>query len=172
MNAISKWHLTRKTALGGAIALCALAALGVTALASAPGGGFVGSPPSRGTLAAHAEVDAGGITFQAKDPVDVLAGQTVVIPPGGFSGWHWHPGFALIVVKAGAVTITVGCSSHTYSAGQAFYETGTTPTEARNNGPVDVVALTTYVVPHTNPATPARIEATAPNCNGEDASDH
>lgn len=164
MNATSEWNFTRKTILGGFVATAALAVLGVTALATA-GGGFTATPPSRGTLAAHAKVHADGIRFQTKDPVDVVSGQVITYSPGGFSGWHTHPGFVLAVVKSGAITVTVGCTSHTYRAGQSFYESGTVPIMARNNGTVDAVVLATYVVPL---GSPTRLDvANPPTCDHE-----
>ena len=46
--------------------------------------------------------------------------------PGGSSGWHSHPGGAIIVVRQGTPTVyrAIGsqCQSTTYSAGDAFIE--------------------------------------------------
>jgi quercetin dioxygenase-like cupin family protein len=50
----------------------------------------------------------------------------ITVDPGGSSGWHSHPGGAIIVVKTGTLTVyrSIGsqCQSTTYSAGQAFIE--------------------------------------------------
>jgi quercetin dioxygenase-like cupin family protein len=164
MHTLRIRRAARKSILGGAIAAGALAAVGVTALATA-GSGFTATPSTRGALASNVRVHAGGIKVQTNGPIDVVSGQTITYIPGGFSGWHTHPGFVLAVVKSGALTITVGCSSHTYSAGQAFYETGTVPIMARNNGAQDTVVLTTYVVP---PGSPVRLEANPPSCDDDD----
>jgi len=128
-----------------AIALAGVAIFSVTALATS-GVGFVGGPAVRGTLAHDVHINADRLKFQTKDAADVVV-QTVTIATGGNSGWHYHPGFLLAVVESGSVTLTVGCSSNTYSVGQTFYETGTTPTIARNASAGQTVVRVTYVVP-------------------------
>jgi len=168
MNPTSTWRVTRRAILGFAVSVVALAVFGVAALAT-PGGGFTATPSTRGTLAADAKANAGGIKFQTKNAVDVVSGQMITYGPGGFSGWHTHPGFVLAVVKSGAITLTVGCSTHTYSAGQSFYESGTVPIMARNNGTVDAVVIVTYVVPL---GSPTRLDANPPaNCDQESQAD-
>ena len=48
----------------------------------------------------------------------------VVFAPGGYTGWHSHPGAEVATVKSGAVTLKRvrggECSIDTYTAGQAF----------------------------------------------------
>ncbi len=46
--------------------------------------------------------------------------------PGGTSGWHTHPGPAVISVVEGAVTVTNAndCVPRTYGAGEAFLDPG------------------------------------------------
>ena len=145
-----------------AIALAGVAFFGVTALAT-PGVLFSGSPnPAlRGTLTHDIQLNNDRIKFQTKDQTDVAV-QTVTIGPGGNSGWHYHPGFLLAVVESGSVTLTVGCVSNTYSVGQSFHETGTTPTIARSTQ--GAVVRVTYVVPK---GAPTRIDVPAsqiPTC--------
>jgi hypothetical protein len=54
--------------------------------------------------------------------------QQVVLAPGGHTGWHSHPGPAIAIVKSGALTLYSGddssCVGRTYSAGQAFVDSG------------------------------------------------
>lgn len=137
----------RKSVLIAAIGLGGVAIFGVTALAT-PGVGFVGSPnPAlRGTLTDDVQLNSDRIKFQTKDATDVAV-QKITIAPGGNSGWHTHPGFVLAVVESGSVTLTVGCESNTYSVGQAFSETGTTPTIAHNASEGQTVVRATYIVP-------------------------
>lgn len=149
-----------------AIGLAGVAIFGVRALASPPTGGFGATGvTARGTLSGDFHLNTDRIKFQIKDDVDVVA-QTISIPAGGASGWHWHPGFVLVVVQQGTVTVQVGCSVNSYPAGAAFHESGNTPTQASNMGTVPVIARVTYVIPHTSPVTPTRYEvASAPNCS-------
>src|SRR5437762_10698957 len=135
-----------KAILIAAIGLGGVAIFGVTALATS-GVGFHGSVPVRGTLTNAVHLNADRIKFQTKDEADVVV-QTITIDPGGNSGWHYHPGFLLAVVESGAVSLTVGCASNTYSVGQTFYDTGTTPTIARNASPGQTVVRVIYVVPN------------------------
>ena len=54
--------------------------------------------------------------------------QQIVIGPGGHTGWHSHPGPAVVIVKAGELTLYSSddptCTGRTYSAGQAFVDSG------------------------------------------------
>ena len=54
--------------------------------------------------------------------------QQIVIGPGGQTGWHSHPGPAVVLIKAGELTLYSSddptCTGRTYSAGQAFVDSG------------------------------------------------
>ena len=54
--------------------------------------------------------------------------QQIVIGPGGQTGWHSHPGPVVVLIKSGALTFfsgdDPGCTPRTYSAGQAFVDSG------------------------------------------------
>jgi hypothetical protein len=54
--------------------------------------------------------------------------QQIVIGPGGNTGWHSHPGPAVALVKSGELTLYSSddptCTGRTYSAGQAFVDSG------------------------------------------------
>lgn len=54
--------------------------------------------------------------------------QQIVISPGGSTGWHSHPGPAIVLVKAGELTLFSSedptCTGRTYTAGQAFVDSG------------------------------------------------
>jgi len=93
------------------------------------------------------------LRFFNKDEVKLLV-QKVTYAPGADSGWHLHPGVVLVTVAnppalTGAqVTRYVGCTSHTYSAGQSFIENGEqVPGKITNTGSVDAVLYATFIVP-------------------------
>src|SRR6266571_3799494 len=44
------------------------------------------------------------IKFQTKGPTDVRV-QTITFAPGGYSGWNHKPGFAIVAVQSGEVTV-------------------------------------------------------------------
>ena len=54
--------------------------------------------------------------------------QQIAIAPGGSTGWHSHPGPAIVLVKAGELTLFSSedptCTGRTYTAGQAFVDSG------------------------------------------------
>jgi quercetin dioxygenase-like cupin family protein len=83
--------------------------------ATAPSG-LVNIPVARGT-----NVSNGTIPLQIG--TDVAMAQ-ITVDPGGSSGWHSHPGGAIVIVKTGTLTVyrSLGsqCQTETYSAGQAF----------------------------------------------------
>ena len=83
---------------------------------------------------------------------------------GGHSGWHAHPGPAIVIVKSGEVTIQQAkdCSSRTYTAGQVAIEPAGHVHIARNTGTTTLELWITFLdVPvGANP----RIDAPDPGC--------
>jgi len=151
-----------KAILVAAIALATVAISGVTALATPGNSGFHPGPQLRGTLLSQdIHLNADRIKFQIKDATDVVV-QEIKQDVGGDSGWHSHPGFVVGIVKSGSVSITVGCATTIYSAGQTFLETGNTPVIARNASNTDPLVLeATYFVPK---GVPTRRDANPPTC--------
>lgn len=100
------------------------------------------------TLPQGVKVNADRIKFKAKNAVDVSV-VTLTIAPGGTTGWHTHPGFAVIAVSQGAGTLySADCSAKTFDAGQAFVETGDDPpTVFRNNSATPVVLTVSFFAP-------------------------
>jgi quercetin dioxygenase-like cupin family protein len=88
---------------------------------------------------------------------------------GGSSGWHSHPGIAVITVKTGQITLAVEpisggqCRVHTYHAGDTFLEHPANEQNGVNRGDAKTVVLVTFFrVPHGGSA---RIDQPAPgNC--------
>jgi quercetin dioxygenase-like cupin family protein len=151
------------------------AALAVTALGLAAGvltaGPARATPPAgvtteiqgSGATLAGFTIRAGGIRVESKD----AAGFTVAhltFAPGGTTGWHAHPGPALVIVKTGTVTrySARDCTAQTYAAGQAFVENGPTDENlVRNDGSVPAETIVTLITP---PGAPIRGDA-PPACN-------
>ena len=78
--------------------------------------------------------------------------------PEGTSGWHTHPGPAVISVVEGAVTVTnaIDCVPRTYGAGEAFLDPGQGNVHIATNESTtdDAVAYATFFgVPDGEPAT-------------------
>ena len=90
--------------------------------------------------------------------------QQATFAPGGYSGWHVHPGYLTGTVVSGQIVrYATDCSSQTFSAGQTFYETSAQPFTVKNPGSVNAVVLVTFVVPGGTPKTGLRIEAPQPS---------
>jgi quercetin dioxygenase-like cupin family protein len=70
---------------------------------------------------------ADGDIIHVRDAQETVM-QQIVIGPGGHTGWHSHPGPAVALVKAGELTLYSSddptCTGRTYSAGQAFVDSG------------------------------------------------
>jgi len=87
--------------------------------------------------------------------------QDLVVGPGGYTGWHSHPGILLITVKEGSVEFyDKDCTKQTYAAGQSFTE-GVEPHAAMNRGTGNARLLVAYIV---KKGEPRRIEASQPTC--------
>jgi len=51
--------------------------------------------------------------------------QQIVLAPGGNTGWHSHPGPVVVLIKSGQMSFyDEDCTLRTYSAGQAFIDSG------------------------------------------------
>lgn len=87
--------------------------------------------------------------------------QHIVVGPGGYSGWHTHPGLLVGTVVSGSIDFyNANCQKRSFSAGQVFTEN----TEVRaiiNTGAVNADLSIAYLIKHN---LPRRIEADAPAC--------
>lgn len=130
-----------------------------------PGSGIVAAP-----VIARATVDADHFKLKLRDssnPADAAV-QQVTIAPGGATGWHTHPGPAVVLVKSGAFTLYQAddrtCTGKTYVAGQAFVDAGYGNVHiGRNEGSTNVELWVAYLDVPVGGA--FRIDAPAPgNC--------
>lgn len=141
----------------------ALAILGVVvtaeaALATTPFL-FTANPIARGTVEGHFKIKL----QDSSSPGDAAIVQ-VTQGVGGHSGWHAHPGPAIVIVKSGEVTIQQAkdCSSRTYTAGQVAIEPAGHVHIARNTGTTTLELWITFLdVPV---GADARIDAPDPGC--------
>ncbi len=95
--------------------------------------------------------------------------QRIEILPGGHTGWHSHPGPVVVLIASGQLSFYDGddpsCTARTYSAGEAFIDSGQGHVHiARNEGSENLVLWATYFdVP---PGGAFRIDAPDPgNCS-------
>ena len=72
-------------------------AVTVASAAATPPSGLTNVPLARGTDTSHG-------TLPLRFGTDVAMAQ-ITVDPGGSSGWHSHPGGAIVVVKKGSLTV-------------------------------------------------------------------
>ena len=159
----SKFTLSKVLALGMLGALATVFA--GTALATMGSGFKDRTVVARGTLAPQFKINLG----RSSSPGDVVI-QKFVLAPGGQSGWHLHPGPAVVTVTSGELTldqddvgrhrfrggVPAGCSSATYSAGQVAVEPAGDVHRVRNLGTTDLEFWVTFLdIPV---ASPQRLE--------------
>jgi quercetin dioxygenase-like cupin family protein len=132
------------------------------------GVGFTSTLIGRGNLGPfHLQSEVAGyeIELQSDHNTDVAVAN-IAITPRGFSGWHYHPGPVLVVVKSGTITVygadDPNCSPKVYPAGTSFSEQGGVGHNARNEGAVEATAVATFFAP---PGSALRFDAAVPeNC--------
>ncbi|MGW6413277.1 cupin domain-containing protein [Streptomyces vinaceus] len=146
--------------VGSAVLLVATGAMISNTTITAPLGHPKPTPsitdPSKVTVSTEAQgtSDGSGISMSnpGKTQVDF---RTVKLDPGGSTGWHYHPGPLLAVVKSGTLTEyfydakTDRCVRKVRKVGDAFVEEiGRNHTHiGLNLGDTPVILATSYVVP-------------------------
>jgi quercetin dioxygenase-like cupin family protein len=108
--------------------------------------------------------------LEAPQPIDV-ATQIVTFQPGGYSGWHTHPGPVLFTVRTGTLTVYEGddptCKALVFPAGTGAVEAGsnTHVHMVRNETNSVAEAVVTYMVPVGTPQSQLRTDRPDPgNC--------
>jgi quercetin dioxygenase-like cupin family protein len=87
--------------------------------------------------------------------------QHIIVAPGGYSGWHTHPGFLVGTVVSGSIDFyDANCQKRSFTTGQVFTE-NTEVHAIINTGTVNADLSIAYLIKHN---LPRRIEADAPTC--------
>lgn len=76
--------------------------------------------------------------------------QQLTIPPGGYTGWHTHPGPTFVAVAQGEGTLyhgMSGCPATKYTAGAGFMQPPTEVHNMRNEGSSPLVLWAFYALP-------------------------
>jgi quercetin dioxygenase-like cupin family protein len=134
-----------------ALVMAALALVVGAALATTPKG-VTPTPLTRATLG-KVEAENNGIEVESERTSADFALAKVVIEPGGTTGWHHHPGVALVSVNSGAVTeYDKNCHKSVYKAGEGFVETKGEVHVVRNQGKANAVLYVTFIAPTKTPA--------------------
>jgi quercetin dioxygenase-like cupin family protein len=134
-----------------ALFMAALALVVGAALATTPKG-VTPTPLTRATLGTF-EAEHNSIEVESERTSADFALAKVVIEPGGTTGWHHHPGVALVSVNSGAVTeYDKNCHKSVYKAGEGFVETKGEVHVVRNRGKANAVLYVTFIAPTKTPA--------------------
>lgn len=108
--------------------------------AATPPAGFTSQVLGRGTYTSDG-------TLPIKHGMDIVVSKINVLP-GGSSGWHSHPGGAIVVVQQGQVTLYTSIGNHcdvtTYTQGQSFVERPGEVNDAVNRGRTNYIIIATF----------------------------
>ncbi|HUE70475.1 MAG TPA: cupin domain-containing protein [Pirellulaceae bacterium] len=156
---------TWKVTLAGACVACALGLIAWRVAWATPGSGTTSTglsgPVVLDEIDTTAETDDWEVEFKTRGLSDVYVTHIKVVP-GGFSGWHLHPGPSIISVKAGTATFYQADDPETpnvYPAGSGFVEDAGRAHILQNEGDIDLEIVVVQIVPL---GAPRRIEAPAP----------
>jgi hypothetical protein len=144
---------SKKKWIAATIGVAVIGTFVTVALASHTPFNFTTTPLGTGNLTHKVKLNSDRIKFQTKNPTDVRVAR-IDIAPGGYSGWHHHPGIVIVTVASGVVTFTHSdCSSKTYGPGlpngAVFVEGGDHPAQASST--TGAVNYVTFIAPHANP---------------------
>jgi mannose-6-phosphate isomerase-like protein (cupin superfamily) len=147
MNIPTPRALVRRTGFlrssAGRVALIAVVALAIAVPAAAtPGSDITGPIIARGLADQK-------IKTRGNQPYDVVV-QHITIQPGGYTGWHTHPGSAIAVVTTGTLTIydadDATCTGRDFDAGEVYLDPGYGHVHlGRNEGTTPLEIYVTYI---------------------------
>lgn len=117
-----------------------IVALNAAPAGATPANNFASTVLGRGTLQSNG-------TLPINAGLDIVVAQNIV-QPGGSSGWHSHPGGAIVVIAQGQITTYESFGGHcvvtTYTTGQAFTERAGKALIAKNNGSTVTTVIATF----------------------------
>ena len=145
-----------------AVTLAVVSVGGMTPALASPGSGVTPTTYSTATLSEDVQGNHDRVKFQTKDPT-VVRVQKLEFAPGGYTGFHHHPGVVIVSVASGSLNLVDGsdCGVETKAAGTVFVETSD---HAHNAvAPNGAVVYVTYVTPATDPPV-FRVEEPVPFC--------
>ena len=156
-------YLRTVTFSASVAALIATSIFVVPALATPPSG-FAGAPIINGHFGTIHENTPGdktgkwGLILKTLDDTDV-GSDRLTIQPGGYSGWHAHPGLVMVTVTQGRVIWHDGsdplCTAHTFNAGDSYIESAYGPhnvQNASNSAVAEFIAIVIKPVGFVGPA--------------------
>jgi len=171
MKGFSGKHRVNKKIVGGnmrykkLIVFCAVPLLAVAVVLATPGSGIIfNNILSMGVasddLGEKVKIDDWKITLNTKGSSDFYI-QDIGIAPGGYAGWHTHPGIFVGTILSGSIDFyDENCNLRTFHVGDVWTENDKLHAIA-NHGTVDAHAQFVYLIKH---GQPRRIDQPAPDC--------
>ena len=139
MNTLTKRVIRLAAMTVGAVGLL-VAVNAVPGVATPPSSGFTNQLLGRGTYVSHG-------TLPLVQGSDIVVSK-ITVAPGGSSGWHSHPGGAIVVVQQGEVTVYTSVGNHCdvtiYTKGQSFVERPGEVNLAVNDGSTPYIIFVTF----------------------------
>lgn len=103
------------------------------------------------------------LQLQAQGSTDFYV-HRLAIAPGGYSGWHSHPGLLIGTVVSGSIDFfDAACNKTTYKAGEVYHENDQ-PHAIINNGSAPAELMLAFLVKR---GAARRLDAPAPECAPE-----
>ena len=100
------------------------------------------------------------VHFNTSGPANFIF-QDLTIAPGGYTGWHTHPGVLLTTVVSGSIEWYDGqCRKHVYNAGDSLTESDALH-YARNVGADNARLMINFIIAKDQPR---KIDQAAPPC--------
>jgi quercetin dioxygenase-like cupin family protein len=100
------------------------------------------------------------VSFHTSGPSNFIF-QDLTITPGGYTGWHTHPGIILTTVVSGSIEWYDGkCRKHVYNAGDSLTESDKLH-YVRNAGIDNARLMIAFVIAK---GQPRKIDQAAPSC--------
>ncbi len=106
------------------------------------------------------------VTVRTNEDVDI-ASATATIAPGGYTGWHSHPGPVFVIVTKGSLTVynAPECQPQVYQTGEGFVEPSPEQVHMlRNEGAEEAEAVGTFIIPVGAPRRIDEPQPTEVNC--------
>ena len=154
------FEMLRRPAVAVFMALAAAGGLASSALAS-PASGVTPTNYVTATLAEEVQGNHDRVKLQTKDST-VVRVQKLEFAPGGYTGFHHHPGVVIVSVASGSLRLVdSSCATETYAAGSVFVESDDHVHQAVS--PDGAVVYVTYIVPDISPPS-FRVEEPVPFC--------
>jgi quercetin dioxygenase-like cupin family protein len=128
--------------------------------------GLIGPNPNQAAQFAQIMSYAKIGDWKAKLNIDAfqLYAVEVTIQPGGWLGWHSHPGLSLVVVKSGTASFYEAddCTRQVIPAGGTFFESANDVHMVRNESTTE--PLVNLVIQLTPPGAPRAVGEPDPGC--------